>query len=126
MNKPLQAKQIALLTREACLEKKGREIVVLNVRRQSPIADFLVIVSGTSTRHVDALADHVIHRLREEQIHLKHAEGRSEARWILLDYGDVIVHLFHYETRRFYNLERLWGDAAHVEPISRKKKSVKK
>lgn len=79
------------------------------------ITDVFVIAGGTSNRHVQSLADEVEHRLKEEERRPLRSEGRSEAEWILLDYGDVIVHLFQPTVRSYFDLERLWGDAPRIE-----------
>lgn len=108
----MRSKQIALLAQEACEEKKGQEINILDIRKLSSIADFFVIASGNSDRHVRAIAENVLDRLEEKKLRCHHVEGLQESHWILLDFGDVMVHIFYPETRRFYNLERLWGEAA--------------
>lgn len=96
---------------EAADSKKARDIKVLDIRDISPITDYFVICSGTSTIQVKAIADEVEEKLTEKGFYLYHKEGYNTARWILLDFGDVIVHVFHEEDRDFYNLERLWADA---------------
>ena len=93
------------------LEKKGKQIVMIDLRKVSNIADFFVIMSGDSDTQIKALADHIIKKLKEEKIRVYHKEGYQSLRWVLLDYVEVIVHIFHNETREFYGLERLWGDA---------------
>lgn len=93
------------------LEKKGKQIVVMNLNNVSSVADFFVIMSGDSDTQLKALSDHIIRKLREEKIRIYHREGYETLRWVLLDYVDVIVHIFRKETREHYGLERLWGDA---------------
>ena len=90
-------------------EKKGSDIIVLDI---SEISDYFVLVSADNVRQLDALKDAL-----EEAVHLdnRKAEGESSSGWILLDYKDVIVHLFDKETRSFYNLEKIWSDAKRVE-----------
>ncbi len=123
----MRSKDVALLAKEACEDKKGEDIVILDIRKLSSISDYFVIVSGTSDRHVRAIAENVIDKMAEKKIKCTHVEGLAESLWALLDFGDVIVHAFHPETRRFYNLERLWGDAAEVkEPKVRDKIRKKK
>lgn len=85
------------------------------MRRVSNITDFFIIASGSSTRQVKAIADHVIEKLKERGYRIWHIEGYQYALWILLDCGDVVVHVFHTPTRRFYELERLWADAAQIK-----------
>jgi len=113
----LKSKQIALLAREACEEKKAEDIVILDIRKLSSIADYFVIASGTSDRHVRAIAESVLDKLEEKDIKCAHVEGIQESRWVLLDFSDIIVHVFHPETRQFYNLERLWGEAAKFQEV---------
>ena len=81
------------------------------MRKFPTICDYFVIASGTSTPQLDAISDNIGVKLREKGARLFHKEGNAGARWILLDYGDVVAHVFYEETRRFYDLERLWGDA---------------
>lgn len=110
----MQPRKIATLAGEACEEKQGGDVVILDLRRLNTIASYFVIASGNSDRHVRAIADNVAERLEEKKIHTRHREGQEDARWMLLDYVDVIIHVFHHETRKFYNLERLWGHAPRL------------
>ncbi len=89
--------------------------MVLDVGSLTSVADFLVICSAESTRQVKAVAEAIDEALSCEGVRLLHREGAEHARWILLDYGAVVVHVFHREAREFYHLERLWADA---EPVS--------
>lgn len=93
-------------------EKKGSDIIVLDISEISVLSDYFVLVSADNVRQLDALKDAL-----EEAFHLdnRKAEGESSSGWILLDYKDVIVHLFDKETRSFYNLEKIWSDAKRVE-----------
>lgn len=91
--------------------KKAKDIRVLNIRHISPITDYFIICSGSSTVQVKAIADEIEDKLAEEGYNLNHREGYNSAKWILLDFGGVIIHVFHDEDREFYNLERLWADA---------------
>jgi len=99
----LKPKQIALLAQKACEDKKGQDIVILDIRKMSAIFDYFVLCSGTSDRHVGAIAENVRDELDKKGIECIHMEGRRESRWVLLDYGDILVHVFHPETRGFYN-----------------------
>jgi ribosome-associated protein len=108
-------KEIALQAAGAISEKKGQEIVILELLGISLIADYFVIATGNSTIHLQSLATHVEERLRDLGVALLRREGFQEARWILLDFGDVVVHLFREEERAFYSLERLWGDARRIK-----------
>ncbi len=96
-------------------DKKGDSVTLLDVSDLIQITDVFVIASGSSNRHVRTLADAVEERLREMGRKPYRREGLSEARWVLLDYGDVVVHLFQPDDRRLYDLERLWGDAEPME-----------
>lgn len=90
-------------------DKKAKDIDVIDVSNKTILADFFVIATGTSTTHVKALADEVEYLLKEKDNRLvDHVEGFESSRWILLDYGDVVVHVFHSEERDFYSLEKLW------------------
>jgi ribosome-associated protein len=101
---------------DAIFSKKGLDIVLLDVERLFVLSDVFVIASGTSRPHVQSLADHVEEKLREEKaIKPLRSEGRAEAEWVLLDFGDIIVHLFQASPRDFYGLERLWADAERVK-----------
>ena len=92
-------------------DKKARGIIAIDVENVTILADSFIICNGTSTPHIRALADDVENSLRDNfgQV-CRHREGYNSARWILLDYGDVVVHIFHEEDRRFYDIERLWSD----------------
>ncbi|WGF86850.1 ribosome silencing factor [Marinivivus vitaminiproducens] len=85
--------------------------VTLDLRGKTTIADFMVIATGTSQRHISSMADKLVTRLKAEEIGNVTLEGGDDADWVLIDAGDVIVHLFRDEARGFYNLEKLWGDA---------------
>ena len=122
----MNAKSIASLVRSAFEEKKGLDPLILDVRKLTDIADFFVLVHGSSDRHVRTLADHVLDCLSEKGIEPAHVEGLSGSKWILLDYTSVIVHVFYHETRKFYNLERLWGDGQIVTPKRQNERRVKK
>ncbi len=91
-------------------QKKARDINIVNVDKVSILADYFIICSGTSTTHIKTLADELEEKMRDSGYRLHHKEGYNSARWILLDYGEIVVHIFHEEDRSFYNLERLWSD----------------
>ncbi|MHB0884982.1 MAG: ribosome silencing factor [Bacillota bacterium] len=109
------AAELARLVAEGLDERKGRRIVALDLTDLTLVTDYFVICSGTSHAHMQGLADRVEEKLEREGIRLLHREGTDKAGWVLLDYGDVVVHIFDEESREFYNLERLWGDAKTVE-----------
>lgn len=95
-------------------ERKALDLRVLGLAEVSDFTDFFLICSGASQRQVQAIADRVEEVLRETRIRPHHVEGYNRGKWVLLDYGDFVVHIFDDETRRFYGLERLWGDAEDV------------
>ena len=103
--------QIAETIIAAISDKKGKDILLLEVGELLPITDYFILASGGSTTQVRAIFDGVEGKMKEQGILPLRVEGQREGRWILLDYGDVIVHVFHEEEREFYGLERLWGDA---------------
>ncbi|HZK33882.1 MAG TPA: ribosome silencing factor [Bacillota bacterium] len=93
-------------------DKKAADVVILDISRLTVIADYFVIGSGRTESQVKGLYDEVNKRMSDKGIEPRHIDGgRRDGRWIVLDYGDVIVHLFHKEEREFYNIERLWADA---------------
>jgi len=99
----------------AALDKKAFELDVLNVTGLTSIADYFLMCSATTERQAIAIADSVVDKLREEdRVKPRVIEGITPGRWILLDYGDFIFHIFTEDCRRFYGLERLWGDAPNV------------
>lgn len=95
--------------------KLGEDIVILNVNGVSTITDYFIIVSAKSERQVNALQDAVDDEMTKLNVEARAIEGRITSRWILMDYGDVVVHIFKDEEREFYNLERLWKDAVFVD-----------
>ena len=99
------------------LDHKANDVVVLSLKGVSDMTDFFVIASGTSDTHVRALGEHIQEGLKKEGTSAHHVEGLQQGRWVLLDYVDFVVHLFHPSLRTFYQLERLWGDA-QVVPIT--------
>jgi len=109
--------------------KKGYDIKILDLRKLSTIADFFVICSADSDRQVKAIADEIEDKLSEQRIKCSNREGYETMNWILLDYFDVIVHVFKNEARNYYNLEKFWGDAPVIEvgddTEKKPKKSVK-
>jgi len=108
---PLESKDLALAAASAALKKKARELVVLDLTGLTIIADYFVICSGESTTQVKAIAESVEHEFSLKGLRPLGIEGLDYSHWVLLDYGDVIVHVFEQETRAYYDLERLWMDA---------------
>ena len=103
----------------AAEDKKAVDLVVLDLRKAAGFTDFFVIASGTNVRQVRAIADAVMEALAADGVKPAHVEGYDRSEWILLDYFDFIVHVFAPETRMFYGLERLWGNAERIEVVSR-------
>ena len=96
-------------------DKKAQDVNVIDVEGKSPICDYFVIASGNSNTQVKALCTHLEEELEKDNIRPKHIEGYAGATWILMDYGDVIVHIFYYETREFYSLEDMWEKAQNAQ-----------
>lgn len=105
-----QARRAATL----CLDLKANNVIVLNLARLTDATDFFVIASGTSDTHVRSIAEHVLEKLKSAGIRVHHVEGMQQGRWVLLDYVDFVVHVFHPVLREFYQLERLWSDADNL------------
>ncbi len=95
----------------AALDKRAGDLVVLDVQRVSSVTDYFLICSGKSTTHLETITEAIRAELRGEGVSVRHAEGVAESGWVLLDYGDVLMHVFLEDTRNYYALERLWGDA---------------
>jgi ribosome-associated protein len=109
---PSVALQPLILTRLD--EDKAEDIVAIDLQGKSPLADWIVVASGRSARHVAALADHLVRTLKENGFGKARVEGLPQADWVLIDVGDVIVHLFRPEVRAFYQIEKIWSvDSAH-------------
>lgn len=103
----------------AALDKKALDLTVLDVQPISSIADYFLVCSARSAPHVKTIADAIREELKAEGVRPLHAEGQPESGWVLLDYGDVLVHVFLEDTRAYYGLERLWGDAPLVSVSSK-------
>ncbi|MDZ7779318.1 MAG: ribosome silencing factor [Gemmatimonadota bacterium] len=93
------------------LERRAQDVTVLDLQGISSATDYFVIASGTSDVQVKAIAEHVVEELKKDGVRVEHAEGMNGGRWVLLDYIDFVVHVFHPQARAFYQLENLWGDA---------------
>lgn len=107
----METKDIAQKIAAAANDKKAKDILLLNMEGLSPVTDFYVICSAGNSTLVKAIADNIEDKLAEAGAHPTHKEGYADARWVLLDYGDVVAHVFLEEERDFYNLEQLWADA---------------
>jgi ribosome-associated protein len=97
-------------------ERKAVDPVLFEIGKLSSIADYFLIASGNSTRQVQSIARHVSKRLREEGFRPYGLEGLQEAHWVLMDYGDVVIHIFYHPVREFYDLEGLWVEAPRISP----------
>ena len=112
---PLKSRDLAVKAAEAALSKKAIDVTILDLSGLTVIADYFVICSGDSTTHVKAISRFIEEELAKKHQKLLSSEGVAYSHWILLDYGDVIVHIFEKETRAYYNLEKLWMDAKIME-----------
>ncbi|QQY80438.1 ribosome-associated protein [Keratinibaculum paraultunense] len=107
-------KRVSIITK-ACYDKKGFNVKVLNLKKITPMADYFIIASGNSTIQTVAIADEVEEKMETSGYPLLGKEGYQTGRWILLDFGDIVVHVFHKEDREYYNLEKLWADGEEIE-----------
>ncbi len=108
--------ELALAAARVAAENVGRDIVVLDLREVTPVFDYFVIATGTSRRQLHAMSEEIDHKLEDELDDKRMGiEGYSESRWILLDYGTVVIHLFDDETRDYYDIENLWSQAKRVD-----------
>jgi len=108
------SKELARLCARTALDKKAENLVILDVRKLCSFTDFFVIMSGRSTRHVLGLAEAIEAEMRLKRLSPTTAEGLTEGTWALLDYNDIVVHIFYSETRKFYDIEGLWHDAPKI------------
>jgi ribosome-associated protein len=111
----LSAEEKTALSSRAAADRKASDVTVLAMRETSSITDYFLICSGGSTRQVQAIADAIDEQMSQSGEVSLGIEGYREARWILMDYGDVIVHVFAQDTREFYDLERLWANAPKID-----------
>ena len=107
----MESSKLASLITDFALEKKGKQIVKLNLAELTTMTDYFVVITCDSEVQVKAVADHIMRQLKNNGVKIYHKEGFSSLKWVLLDYVDVIVHIFRGETREFYSLEKLWADA---------------
>lgn len=112
---------IAKMAAAAAEDKKAKDTVILKLNNLTLIADYFVITSGDSEPQLKAISNFIMRKLKENQIRLLHYEGKPETGWILLDYSDVIVHIFSEEKRNFYDLEYIWQEAKKIRLLKRKK-----
>lgn len=109
-----QARKMVKIAYQALDEKKGEDIKIINLEGISVLADYFIIANGTNSSQVQALVDNVEEELHKAGYSLKQREGYSNGNWVLLDFGDIIVHIFDRENRLFYDLERIWRDGKEI------------
>ena len=109
----MDQREIAVRAAKALDAKRAKDIIVLKVDEMTVITDYMVIATGRSVPQVKALCEHVEEELAKEDVFARRREGMSEGRWCVLDYGDVMVHVFHEQDREYYQLERLWADGTN-------------
>ena len=110
------AKEKSLFCAQAALEKKAFHITILELKEVSAVTDYFLICSGRSDRQVQAIAQFIDERMREKGIRPLGAEGMQQGRWILMDYADVVIHIFYDQVRLHYDLEGLWREAVQIDP----------
>ena len=110
----MQEKETVLRLAQLLYDRKAQDIVALNVSHLTVLCDYMVIASGRTDNQVSSLADAADEMLSNDGLVLRRSEGRREGRWVILDYGHLIVHLFHRDERAFYGLERLWNDGTNA------------
>ncbi len=114
----MDQREIALAAAKALDDKRAKDIVALKVDEMTVITDYMVIATGRSVPQVKALAENVEEELAKHELFAKRREGLAEGRWCVLDYGDVMVHIFHEQDREYYQLERLWSDGTNALELS--------
>ncbi len=107
----INSKEKALHISRVALDKKAEDIIIMNMKKSSILCDYFVIAGAESSRRVKTISQAIVEGLSKVGVCINHMEGEKEALWVLLDYSDVVVHVFYTKTREFYNLERLWQDA---------------
>lgn len=115
MSEARNSKELARLACEALEEKKAEDIRIISIEKVSTLADYFLIASGNNRNQVQAMADNVEEVLGRAGFHPRQVEGYQNANWILMDYGDLVIHVFDQENRLFYDLERIWRDGQLVE-----------
>ncbi len=115
----LNSLEVAQHCAQAADDKKAFDILILDLRGLTYITDYFVICSGSNVTQVGAIADGIGQALARADLHPSHVEGEAEASWVLMDYGDVVVHIFDEQTRAYYCLEKLWGDAPRMQLMAR-------
>ena len=110
------SKKYAKIAYDALADKKGENIKIIDISEVSPIADYFIIADGANQNQLQAMCDAVDEELYKAGCELKQTEGNRNSTWILMDYGDIIVHVFSKEDRLFYDLERIWKDGVEIDP----------
>ena len=110
----MQDQETVLCLARLLYDRKAQDIVALNVSHLTVLCDYMLIASGRTDNQVSSLADYVDEMMAKEGFNLRRSEGRREGRWVILDYGHIIVHLFHRDERAFYGLDRLWNDGTNA------------
>lgn len=110
-----RSRELAIACANACDDFRGKNTVILNVSRITPLFDFFVITTGTNPRQMRAIAEGADHAMKEHGSRRQGADGRDSSSWIAQDYGDVVLHVFNPEARGLYDLEHLWGDAERID-----------
>ena len=113
-----RAKEIVKIAYKALDDKKAEDIKIIDISGISVIADYFVIANGTNSSQVEAMVDEVTDALAKQKIHVERIEGIRSSGWILMDFNDVVIHIFSREDRLFYDLERIWRDGKELEPES--------
>lgn len=116
-----QSKEMARIAYHALSDKKGEDIKVIDITSISVLADYFIIANGNSDSQVNALVDNVEEELHKAGYSLRQREGQASGSWVLLDFGDIIVHVFDKENRLFYDLERIWKDGKDITPAELEK-----
>lgn len=111
----MTSKEIAKIAYHAIDDKKGIDISVIDISEVSILADYFIIAGGNNINQIKAIADNVMEELGKSGLHAKNVEGYSNANWILMDYNDVIIHIFNQDDRLFYDLERIWRDGKDIK-----------
>ncbi|KAB8127282.1 ribosome silencing factor [Gracilibacillus oryzae] len=111
----MDSKQLVDLVAKACDDKRAENIAILDMKEVSLMADYFLICDASNERQVQAIAREVKEVAEEQEVNVKRLEGFEQARWVLVDLGDVVCHVFHRDERIYYNLEKLWGDAPQLE-----------
>lgn len=114
----MEPKELALLAAKTLDEKKATEILVLDVSAMTVITDYMIICSGRAATQVKALTDAVEEKLSEAGVDPRRKDGTGEGRWAVLDYGVMMIHIFHEQERAYYQLERLWSDGTNAVPLA--------